>query len=76
MGRLRPGVSVSEVQGHVNAAAAAMADDWPDSHCQRGARFRPFTEGNSERRGLKTAAAVAMGIIGLVAFRLKAEATG
>jgi len=65
-GRLRPGVGVPEVQGHVDAAVAAMAHDWPDSHRQRGARFRLLNEGNSELRGLRTAAAVAMGIIGLV----------
>jgi predicted permease len=66
LGRLEPGVSVPEVQGRVNTAVAAMARDWPDSHRQRGGRFRLFKEGNSERRGLSTAAAIAMGIIGLV----------
>jgi len=65
-GRVRPGVSVQEVKGHVDAAAAAMAHDWPDSHRQRGARFRLLNEGNSELRTLRTAAGVAMGIIGLV----------
>ena len=29
-----------------------MAHDWPDTHRQRGARFRLFREGNSELRGL------------------------
>ena len=66
LGRVRPGVSVPEVKGHVDAAVAAMAHDWPDSHRQRGARFRLFDEGNSELRMLRTAAGVAMGIIGLV----------
>jgi predicted permease len=66
LARLRPGSSVAEVQGRIDAAAAAMVKDWPETHRQRGARFRLFKEGNSELRGLTTAAAVAMGIIGLV----------
>jgi predicted permease len=66
MGRLKPGVSVPEVQGRVDGAAAAMARDWPDTHRRRSARFRLFREGNSELRGLTTASALAMGIIGLV----------
>jgi putative ABC transport system permease protein len=66
VGRLRPGVTVPEVQGRIDAAAAAMAQDWPDTHRQRGARFRLFSEGNSELRAVGTAAAVAMGIMGLV----------
>jgi predicted permease len=66
MGRLRPGVSVAAAQGHLDAATAAMAHDWPATHRDRGARFRLFSERNSEWRGLSTAAAIAMGIIGLV----------
>jgi predicted permease len=66
MGRLGPGVTVPEVQGRLDAAAAAMARDWPDTHRQRGARFRLFKDGNRELRMLGTVAAVAMGIIGLV----------
>lgn len=66
LGRLQPGATVPEVQGRLAAAAAGMAHDWPESHRQRGARFRLLNEGNSELRGLSTAAAVAMGIIGLV----------
>jgi predicted permease len=65
-GRLRPGVTVPEIQGRLDAAVASMARDWPDTHRDRGARFRLFREGNSELRGLSTAAAVLMGIIGLV----------
>jgi len=66
LGRLKPNVSVSEVQARVDTALAAMANEWPDTHRQAGARFRLLREGNSERRGLTTAAAIAMGIIGLV----------
>ncbi|HSC27985.1 MAG TPA: ABC transporter permease [Vicinamibacterales bacterium] len=66
LGRLQPAVSVPEVQGRLDAAVSAMARDWPDSHRQRGARFRLFKEGNSELRGLSAAATVGMGIIGLV----------
>ena len=66
LGRLQSDASVAEVQGRVASAAAAMARDWPDSHRQRGARFKLLHEGNSERHALSTAAAVAMGTIGLV----------
>jgi putative ABC transport system permease protein len=66
LGRLAPGVTVPEVQGRVDAAVAAMAHDWPDTHRDRRARFRLMRDGNSERRGLSTAASIGMGIIGLV----------
>ena len=66
VGRLRPGIDVPEARARVKAAAAAMAQEWPDSHRRRGARFRLLAEGNSELRGLSTAAAIAMGIISLV----------
>jgi putative ABC transport system permease protein len=66
LGRMRPGVTVPEVQGHVDAAVAAMAHDWPESHRQRSARFRLLGEANSEIRGARIAAAIAMGVIGLV----------
>jgi predicted permease len=65
-GRLTPGTGAPEVQGRLDAAVAAMARDWPDTHRERGARFRRFSEGNSELRGARIAAAIAMGIIGLV----------
>ena len=65
-GRIEPGVGAPEVQARVEAAAAAMAHDWPDTHTKRSARFRLLTEANGELRGLSIAAAVAMGIIGLV----------
>lgn len=66
MGRLRPGVGVPEVQARVEAAAAAMAQEWPDTHARRGARFRLFKDGNSERRGLGIASGIGMGIISLI----------
>jgi predicted permease len=59
-------VSVAEVQGRIDAAVAGMRQDWPDTHKDRGARFRLRDEGNSELTGLRAAAIVAMGIIGLV----------
>jgi putative ABC transport system permease protein len=66
MGRVKPGMSVPQVQGHVEAAAAGMAHDWPDTHRQRGARFFLFGEKNRELRGVQIAAAIVMGVIGLV----------
>jgi predicted permease len=65
-GRVQRGATIPEVEARVEAAAAAMAREWPESHRQRGARFRPFSERNSELRGLSAAAAIAMGVIGLV----------
>ena len=66
LARLQPGASVPEAQSRVDAAAAAMAQGWPDTHRTRGARFRLFKEGNSELSRLSTAAAATMGLIGLV----------
>lgn len=65
-GRLQPGVTVPAVQGYIDATTAAMAHDWPDTHRERGARFKLFGQGNRELDRVRTAAAVAMGIIGLV----------
>ena len=66
MGQLAPGVSIAEAQGRLDAAAAAMAREWPETHRARGARFRLFSEGNSELRAIGSIAGVVMGIIGLV----------
>jgi len=66
LGRLLPGATVPAIQGQVANAVSSMAHDWPETHRERGARFRMLKEGNSEIRGITTAAAVAMGIIGLV----------
>ena len=65
-GQLRGDATVPEAQSRVEAAAVAMAREWPDTHRGRSARFRLFSEGNAEIRALTTAALVAMGIIGLV----------
>jgi predicted permease len=65
-GRVQPGATVAEVQGRIGAVAATMAQEWPETHKGRSARFRLFKEGNSELRQLGRAAAMAMGIIGLV----------
>lgn len=66
LGRLQTESSSAEVQGQLDAASAQMAKDWPDSHRDRGARFRLFTERNSELRGIAAGAAIGMGLIGLV----------
>jgi predicted permease len=66
LGRVRPQVSTAEIRARIDAAAAAMARDWPDSHRERGARLRLISEGNNEFRALGTAAAIGMSIIGLV----------
>ena len=66
LGRLAADANAARVQGQLDTASAGMARDWPDSHRERGARFRLLSEGNSERRGIATAAAIGMGLIGLV----------
>ncbi len=66
MGQLAPGVSIAEAQGRLDAAAAAMAREWPETHRERGAKFRLFSGGNSELRAMGSVAAAVMCIIGLV----------
>jgi predicted permease len=66
MGQLAPGVSIAEAQGRLDVAAEAMAREWPETHRNRGATFRLFSEGNSELRAIGSIAGVVMGIIGLV----------
>jgi len=66
LGKLREGGSAAAVQGQLDAAAAAMAREWPDSHGDRSARFRRLAEGDGERRAVATGAAMGMGLIGVV----------
>ena len=66
MARLAPGVSAPEVQARLDAAAADMAREWPETHRGRTALFRSFGDGNAELRAIQPVAAVVMGIIGLV----------
>jgi predicted permease len=66
LGRLRGDATPAQAQSLVQATAAQMARDWPDTHGGRGAGYRMFDEGNSEVRGLASASAIGMGIIGLV----------
>ncbi|MGH9222083.1 MAG: ABC transporter permease, partial [Vicinamibacterales bacterium] len=60
------GVTAAAMQGHLDTAVAAMAREWPDTHKGKPARYFPIGEGDGERAGLATAAAIGMGIIGLV----------
>lgn len=64
--QLQEGATPAQVQGQVDTAVAAMAREWPDTHKDRGARFKMLGEGNSELRVLAKGAAIGMGIIGLV----------
>jgi predicted permease len=66
MGRLLDGATPAQVHGQVRSAAADMTRDWPDTHRNRGATFRMLEGGGGEVRGVATAAAIGMGIIGLV----------
>ncbi|MGH9387419.1 MAG: ABC transporter permease [Vicinamibacterales bacterium] len=66
LGRLGEGATAGQVQGQIDTGVAMMARDWPDTHKDRGARFRMLGEGNSELRGIATGAAIGMGLISLV----------
>jgi predicted permease len=66
MARPNAGVSMADIQGHVDTAVALMARDWPDTHKGHPARFWKLGEPNGERRGIGIAAGVGMAIIGLV----------
>ena len=66
LGALQRDATVAEVQSRVATAAVTMSRDWPHTHRDRGAQFRMLFEGNSEWRGISTAATIAMGIIGLI----------
>jgi predicted permease len=65
-GRLKPGATVASVQGQLNVVTSDLAREWPETHHGRGARFRMFSEGNSELRGLAIGSAIGMSLIGLV----------
>ena len=66
LGRVLPETTMAAVQGRLETAAAGMARDWPDSHRDRGARFRLSSERNNEFRGIAAGAAIGMSLIGLV----------
>lgn len=66
MARPKAGVTMPEVQGHVDAAVAAMGREWPETHQGHPAKFFKVGKPNGERRGLGIAAGIGMGIIGLV----------
>jgi predicted permease len=65
-GRLLPDASVPAIQSQINAAVADMARTWPDTHKMRSAEFWMLDRGSRELRGLRTGAAILMGIIGFV----------
>jgi len=66
LGRLAGGSNAAAVEGQLATATAAMARDWPESHRDRGARFRMLNDGNTERRAVAAGAAIGMGLIGVV----------
>lgn len=66
MGRLEPGVTAPEAQGLVDAAAVAMAQEWPDTHKERRARLKMLGERTAEVRGVAIGATIGMAVIGLV----------
>ena len=66
MARPGAGVTVPEIQGHLDTAAAAMARDWPETHQGHPVKFWKIGQPNGERRAIGVAAGVGMAIISLV----------
>jgi predicted permease len=66
MARPNAGVTMPEIQGHLDTAVAAMAREWPETHKGHPVRFWTIGEPNGERRAIGVAAGVGMAIIGLV----------
>jgi predicted permease len=66
MARPNAGVTMPEIQGHLDTAVAAMARDWPETHKGHPVRFWTIGQPNGERRAVGVAAGVGMAIIGLV----------
>ena len=62
----KAGISSAQMQSHLDSAVAGMARDWPDTHQGHPAGYWPVGAVNGERRGVATAGAIGMGIIGLV----------
>lgn len=51
IGRLRPGAGVAAVQAQVDAVAASLARQYPETHRQARYRVTPFSAGGDERAG-------------------------
>ncbi len=60
------GTSEAQMQSHLDTAVAEMAREWPDTHKGHPAGYWRVGQVNGERRGIATAGAIGMGIIGLV----------
>ena len=71
VGRLRDGRTPAEAEARLQAAAAAMAEEWPATHEKRGASLVLMRDGHPEVRGLTrivTFAMLAVGLVLLLAF--------
>ena len=66
MAKPHAGTNAATIQGHLDAAVAEMAREWPDTHKGRPVSYFPLGGLDGERGGIATAAAIGMGIIGLV----------
>jgi predicted permease len=66
MAKPNSGVNAATMQGHLNTAVAAMAREWPDTHKGNPAHYFAVGQADGERAAVATAAAIGMGIIGLV----------
>ncbi|MGE3276681.1 MAG: FtsX-like permease family protein [Vicinamibacterales bacterium] len=66
LARPSPGVPPAALDAAAAVAADGMARDWPGTHTGRGAHYVPPGAIDGELGGLRTAAAVAMAVIGLV----------
>jgi predicted permease len=66
MAKPNAGVTMPEMQGHLDSSVVAMARDWPETHQGHPVKFWKLGEPNGERQSVGVAAGLGMGIIGLV----------
>jgi len=66
MARPHAGTNAATMQGHLDTAVMEMRREWPDTHKGHPASYFPLGVLDGERGGIATAAAIGMGIIGLV----------
>ena len=66
MAKPQSGANAATIQGHLDTTVNEMAREWPDTHHGHPVAFFPIGEANGERSAVMVAAAIGMGIIGLV----------
>lgn len=65
-GRIRPGVSASDINARLENGSAAIAQRWPRTHARRTARLAPLSEWVSELQAIARASVAGMTAVGFV----------